>query len=56
MKIAILVEGATEKDSKIRDGARIFKNQDLMVSINQCPELKEFINTILKLCDGDLIS
>lgn len=41
--------------SKIRDGARILKNQDLMASVNQCPELKAFINTILELCKGDLI-
>lgn len=41
--------------NKIRDAARILKDQDLMVSINQCPEFKAFINTILKLCQGDLI-
>jgi hypothetical protein len=41
--------------SKIRDGARILKDQDLMVSVNQCPELKAFINTILELCEGDII-
>jgi hypothetical protein len=41
--------------NKIRDGAKILKDQDLMVSINQCPELKAFINTILKLSQGDLI-
>jgi hypothetical protein len=41
--------------NKIRDGARILKGQDLMVSINQCPELKAFINTILELCKVDLI-
>ncbi|BAZ82744.1 DUF4276 family protein [Sphaerospermopsis kisseleviana CS-549] len=41
--------------NKIRDGARILKDQDLMVSVNQCPELKAFINTILELCKGDLI-
>ncbi|MEY2914682.1 MAG: hypothetical protein RLZZ184_3991 [Cyanobacteriota bacterium] len=41
--------------NKIRDAARILKGQDLMVSINQCPELKAFINTILELCKVDLI-
>jgi hypothetical protein len=41
--------------NKIRDGARILKDQDLMVSINQCPELKAFINTIIELSKGDLI-
>jgi hypothetical protein len=41
--------------NKIRDAARILKDQDLMVSVNQCPELKAFINTILELCKVDLI-
>jgi Domain of unknown function (DUF4276) len=41
--------------SKIRDAARILKNQDLIISVNQCPELKAFINTILSLCEVDLI-
>ncbi|MBD2386609.1 DUF4276 family protein [Cylindrospermum sp. FACHB-282] len=41
--------------SKTRDAAKILKNQDLMVSVNQCPELKAFINTILSLCEVDLI-
>ncbi|MEH2297587.1 MAG: DUF4276 family protein [Nostoc sp.] len=41
--------------SKTRDILRILKNQDLMVSINQCPEFKEFINTILLLCKVNLI-
>ncbi|MDB9536930.1 DUF4276 family protein [Dolichospermum planctonicum CS-1226] len=41
--------------NKTRDAARILKGQDLMVSINQCPELKAFINTILELCKVDLI-
>ncbi|WP_375469766.1 DUF4276 family protein [uncultured Nostoc sp.] len=41
--------------SKTREILRILKNQDLMVSINQCPEFKAFINTILLLCEVDLI-
>ena len=41
--------------SKIRDVKRILKNQDLMISVNQCPELKLFINTILSLCEVNLI-
>ncbi|MBC5795850.1 DUF4276 family protein [Sphaerospermopsis sp. LEGE 00249] len=41
--------------SKIRDGARILKDQDLMVSVNQCPELKAFINTIIELSKGDVL-
>jgi len=41
--------------NKIRDAARILKDQNLIISINQCPELKAFINTILFLCKSDLI-
>lgn len=41
--------------NKIRDGSAILKNQDLSISINQCPELKAFINTILELCKAKLI-
>lgn len=41
--------------SKIRDVKRILKNQDLMISVNQCPEFKSFINTILSLCEANLI-
>lgn len=42
--------------SKIRDAQSILKNQDLMDAIKVCPELKAFINTILQLCGGDVIS
>ncbi|MEH2406211.1 DUF4276 family protein [Nostoc sp.] len=41
--------------NKIRDASAILKNQDLMVSVNLCPEFKAFINTILSLCEVDLI-
>jgi hypothetical protein len=43
--------------SKTRDGKRILeKNKDnLMISVQACPELKAFINTILTLCEGELI-
>ena len=36
---------------KTRDAGRILKGEDLMVAINACPELKAFVNTILRLCD-----
>ena len=36
---------------KPRDAGRILKDADLMVAIKKCPELKSFVNTILKLCD-----
>jgi len=37
---------------KPRDANRILGENDLSVSINQCPELKSFINTILGVCGG----
>lgn len=39
--------------NKPRDAARILRGQDLMVSVEACPELKAFINTILALCGGE---
>ncbi len=42
--------------SKIRDAQRILKDNDLMVAIKVCPELKAFINTILVLCEGETIA
>lgn len=41
---------------KRRDAARILADNDLLVAANACPELKAFLNTILKLCDGELIA
>ncbi|GAA6616984.1 DUF4276 family protein [Scytonema sp. NUACC26] len=41
--------------SKIRDAASILRKNNLMDAVNLCPELKAFINTILFLCDSDLI-
>lgn len=35
---------------KPRDAARILRNQDLSVSIQACPELRAFVNTILVQC------
>jgi hypothetical protein len=37
------------------DGKEILKNQDLMVAIRACPELKAFVNTIIALCGGEEI-
>ena len=52
-RLAQMFAAGTCRDSynKPRDTGRILKNADLMVSINACPELKAFVNTILKLCD-----
>ena len=48
-----LFEAGKRRDSysKPRDAGRILKDADLMVSIEACPELKAFVNTILGLCD-----
>lgn len=40
---------------KPRDGMRILKENDLLVSASACPELKAFLNTILELCSGETI-
>ena len=36
---------------KARDAGQILRGEDLMVAINECAELRAFINTILKACD-----
>lgn len=41
---------------KPRDAGRILRDNDLLVSINQCAELKAFVNTILSLSGGESIS
>lgn len=52
-RLSRLFEAGTCRDSynKPRDASRILKDVDLLVAINACPELKAFVNTILKLCD-----
>jgi hypothetical protein len=37
--------------NKMVDGEQILKNNDLMVAIQACPELKAFVNRIISLCD-----
>jgi len=45
--------GECKRDyNKIIDGKTILKNQDLMVAIQACPELKAFVNRIISLCAG----
>lgn len=41
---------------KTRDCGRILKDEDLMVAINACSELKAFVNTILRLCDPSQVN
>lgn len=38
--------------NKVRDAERILKDQDLGVAIAKCPELKAFVNTIIRLAGG----
>jgi len=40
---------------KPRDAGRILRENDLTVAINQCTELKAFVNTILSVCGGAVI-
>jgi len=40
---------------KPRDAARILRENDLAVAIDQCAELKAMINTILSVCGGPVI-
>ncbi len=53
-RIKEMFEIGTSRDSysKARDATRILKGKDLGVAIAQCAELKAFINTILRLCEG----
>jgi hypothetical protein len=37
---------------KTRDAQRILDGQDLSLAVAACPELRAFLNTILRLCDG----
>jgi hypothetical protein len=39
--------------SKARDANRILRGRDLSVAASQCPELKAFLNTIIRLSGGD---
>ena len=41
--------------TKTRDAQRILQGKDLGVAAAACPELRAFLNTILKLCGADTI-
>lgn len=41
--------------TKTRDAARILRENDLSVAAAACPGLRAFLNTILRLCDGEPI-
>jgi len=57
-RIKQLFEMGQCRDSyvKPRDAGRILRENDLSVSIGQCAELKELVNTIIKLCGGKTLS
>ncbi len=57
-RIKALFEAGQCRDSyvKPRDAGRILRENDLSVAIAQCAELKAFVNTILSLCGGTVIS
>ncbi len=52
-----LFENGTAKRSysKARDAGRILHGKDLAVAASKCPELKAFLNTILKLSGAKLL-
>lgn len=43
----------TDSYIKTRDAGRILKDQDLGFTIDACPELKAFVNTIIELSGGE---
>ena len=48
--------GKCRKDyDKVIDGVAILKNNDLMIAIKACPELKAFVYRIISLCDEEKI-
>lgn len=48
--------GTRGKDyNKVIDGMAILKNNDLMIAIKACPELKAFVYRIISLCDEEKI-
>jgi uncharacterized protein DUF4276 len=57
-RIREIFELGTCRDSyvKPRDAKRILDKNDLLESAQACPELKAFLNTILTLCAGTVIS
>lgn len=51
----IFEQGKRRSYNKARDAKRILDGEDLMDAAEACPELRDFLNTILKLCGGELI-
>ena len=52
----IFSTGQCRRDyNKVIDGVAILKDNDLMIAIKACPELKAFVNRIISLCDENQI-
>ena len=48
--------GAGTRDYiKTRDAKKILEGKDLKIAADACPELKAFLNTILKVCGSEPI-
>jgi len=54
-KISDLSGQCKRSYSKTRDAASILRKNNLIDAVNVCPELKAFLNTILSLCEVDVI-
>lgn len=56
-RIKEIFEDGKCRDSyvKPRDALRILKDNDITVAINQCSELKAFVNTIISISGGEII-
>jgi len=52
---AIFERGPRKSYNKTRDAGRILKDNDLSLAVEQCPELKAFVNTIISICGGTVI-
>lgn len=51
----IFSSGGRQDYNKPTHGEKILKNNDLMVAIQACPELKAFVNQIISLCDASQV-
>jgi hypothetical protein len=48
--------GRTRKSyNKPRDALRILKDKDLSIAANACPELKLFVNQVIRLAGGAVL-
>jgi len=50
------IGGCRDSYVKPRDAGRILRENDLSIAVEQCSELKAFVNTIISVCGGETIS